>query len=194
MSHRTNLELDAPYEVANWRPLVHWLLAIPHLIIAGALSSLGSAVAVVSWLVIVFTGALPEGLANVQCMVLRYQARTYSYVLWLRETYPAFDFSMTEEDPGGDPLSVTIRPKLDDRDRVTVGLRFIWIIPYAIFVWVLGLVAAALALVGLFAVLFTGRWPEGMRDFLVGVLRVGTRFGAYAYMLDDTYPPFSLES
>lgn len=193
MSHRTNLDLEAPHEVANWRPLVHWLLAIPHLIIAGALSSLAGAIALVTWLVVLVTGALPEGLANVQCMIIRYQERTYSYVLWLREDYPAFDFSMTEEDPGGDPLTVTIYPQLTDRNRLTVGLRFIWVIPYAIFAWAVGLAAGVVALVGFFAVLFTGRWPEGMRGFVVGALRVGARFAAYAYMLDDTYPPFSLE-
>lgn len=194
MSHRTTLELDAPYEIANWRPLVHWLMAIPHMIIAGALSTLGSAVAVVSWLVILFTGALPEGLAKVQCMVIRYHARTYSFVLWLREPYPAFDFSMTEADPGGDPLAVNVHPQLEDRNRLTVGLRFIWIIPYALFMWVLGVAATFVALAGAFAVLFTGRWPEGMRKFVVGVMRAGARFSAYAYLLDDTYPPFSLES
>ncbi|MDZ7678005.1 MAG: DUF4389 domain-containing protein [Acidimicrobiales bacterium] len=193
MEPRTDLKLDAPLEMANWRPVVHWLLVLPHMIIAGALSSLGSAVALVSWFIIVFTGELPDGLAKLQCLVIRYQARAYSYLLWLREPYPAFDFSMTEDEPGGDPLSVTIRPQLTDRNRLTVGLRFIWVIPIAIFLALVILVGYVVAFVGFFVVLFTGRWPEGLRDFLVGVMRVGTRVTAYCYLLDDDYPPFSLD-
>lgn len=46
---------------------------------------------------------------------------------------------------------------------------------------------------GFFAVLFTGRWPEGMRNFLVGCSRWSTRVSAYFYLMTDVYPPFSLE-
>ncbi|MFP4512744.1 MAG: DUF4389 domain-containing protein [Acidimicrobiales bacterium] len=193
MEPRTDLQLDAPLEVANWRPLVHWLLVIPHLLIASALSSLGSVVALVSWFIIVFTGELPDALAKIQCLVIRYQARAYSYMLWLREPYPAFDFSMTEAEPGGDPLSVTIRPQLTDRNRLTVALRFIWVIPIAIFLALVILVGYVVAFVGFFVVLFTGRWPDGLRDYLVAVMRVGARVTAYGSLLYDDYPPFSLD-
>jgi Domain of unknown function (DUF4389) len=47
--------------------------------------------------------------------------------------------------------------------------------------------------IAFFAVLFTGRWPEGLRSFIVGVMRWGTRVSAYFLLLTDTYPPFSLE-
>jgi hypothetical protein len=81
-------ELDAPEEVANWRPLVQWLLAIPHLIIANVLSQLGGVIAVISWFAIVFTGNIPEGLANFQCLVIRYQTRAVTYA-GLRVTRPS---------------------------------------------------------------------------------------------------------
>jgi Domain of unknown function (DUF4389) len=42
-------------------------------------------------------------------------------------------------------------------------------------------------------VLFTGRWPEGLRSFVVGVIRWGTRVSAYFLLLTDKHPPFSLE-
>jgi Domain of unknown function (DUF4389) len=192
MGYPAELELDAPDEVANWRPLVHWLLAIPHLLIANVLSNLGSVIALISWFAIVFTGRLPEGLANLQCLVIRYQARTWSYVLWLREPYPPFDFSMTPADPGGDPIRVELRPQLEDRNRVTVGFRLILAIPIFLFLAVVALAAAVLALIGFFAVLFTGRWPESMRRFIVGTLRLGARVSAYTYLLVDEYPPFSV--
>lgn len=191
MDYPVDLELDAPTSIANWRPLVHWLLDIPHLIIANALGNVGSAVALISWFVIVFTGRLPEGLANLQCLVIRYQARAYAYAFWLREPYPAFDFSMTPGEPGGDPLRVEFRPQLENRNRLTVGLRFLWVIPIALFFAVVSLGAAVVVFLAFFAVLFTGRWPEGMRRFLVGTARLGVRVCAYGYLLVDDYPPFS---
>ena len=44
-----------------------------------------------------------------------------------------------------------------------------------------------------FAVLFTGKWPEGMRVFTIGVMRWHTRVNGYVLFLTDAYPPFSLE-
>jgi hypothetical protein len=42
-------------------------------------------------------------------------------------------------------------------------------------------------------VLFTGKWPEGMRTFAVGVMRWNTRVSGYILFLTDAYPPFALE-
>ena len=188
-----NYELDAPADVANWRPLVQWLLDIPHLVIANALSNVAGVIALISWFAILFTGRLPEGLANFQCLVIRYQSRAYSYATWLREPYPAFDFSMTPADPGGDPVRVDLSPQLENRNRLTVGLRFLWVLPAALFLMVVGIAAFFVLVAAFFAVLFTGRWPEGMRRFVIGASRLGVRVSAYWYLLVDDYPPFSLD-
>ena len=193
MGYPVEVTLDAPTRVANWRPLVHWLLALPHLIIANALSSLGGVLAIVSWFIILFTGSLPSAIATLQCMVIRYQVRAYSYALWLHEEYPPFDFTMTGADPGGDPVRVDIDVQLEERNRLTVGLRMFWILPIALFYAVVSLAATVMAVVGFVAVLVTGSWPEGLRTFLVGAIRLGTRVGAYAWLLVDDYPPFSLD-
>lgn len=192
MEYPVDLELDASERVANWRPLVHWLLGIPHLIVANVLSNVGSVIAVISWFAIVFTGRLPEGLANFQCLIIRYQARAFSYVLWLREPYPPFDFSVTSADPGGDPLRVDIRPQLEDRNRLTVLLRLPWVIPAVVFFALVAVVASVVVFLGFFAVLFTGRWPDGLRRFFVGTARLWARVTAYLDLLVDDYPPFAL--
>lgn len=192
MEYPVNLELDASEEVANWRPLVHWLLGIPHLAIANVLSNLGGVIAVISWFAVVFTGRLPQGLADFQCFVIRYQARAFSYVLWLREPYPPFDFSITSTDPGGDPLRVDIRPQLENRNFVTVLLRLFWAIPIALFFFVVSVAASVAVFIAFFAVLFTGRWPAGLRTFVIGTLRLWVRLTAYFDLLVDDYPPFAL--
>jgi Domain of unknown function (DUF4389) len=81
-------------------------------------------------------------------------------------------------------------PELESRNRLTVGFRIILVIPQAI---VLALLVVVAWVIALFAVLFTGRWPEGLRSFVVGVMRWGTRVSAYFLLLTDKYPPFSLE-
>ena len=54
-------------------------------------------------------------------------------------------------------------------------------------------IAAALGIIaGFFAVLFTGQYPEGIRDFLVSSYRYALRVEAYVGFLTDRYPPFSL--
>jgi hypothetical protein len=192
MDYPATFELDAPEEVANWRPLVQWLLAIPHLVIANVLSQVGNVIAVISWFAILFTGNLPEGLANFQCLVIRYQTRAVSYAGFLREGYPPFEFPMTPADDGRDPVKVGLTTQLTDRNRLTVGLRFIWIIPIALYMVVMAIAAFFVYIAAFFAVLFTGRWPEGMRNFIIGVTRLGVRVQAYGRLLVDEYPPFSL--
>jgi hypothetical protein len=185
---------DPPDKVANWRPLVSWLLAIPHLLIVSALGSVSQALAFVSWLMIVFTGKLPEGIADFQAMQLRYSYRVFTYLAFMREEYPPFVFDMTAADPGDDPrVRVDVQPELEDRNRVTAAFRLILAIPHLVAVTVLVFAALVAWVVGFFAVLFTGRWPDSVREFMVGVGRWTLRFQAYVLLLTDEYPPFSLD-
>ncbi len=190
MTYPASIDLQRPERIANWRPLVQWILAIPHLIIAGALGYVAGAVAVVTWFVVLFTGRLPDGLANFQVMIIRYTVRANLYAGFLYEEYPPFEFGMTTDDPGGSPVTLTVHPQLEHRNRLTVGLRFIWLIPAALFALVIWIVAALAWLAAFFAVLFTGRWPAGLFAWVMKFQRVQLRVTAYAYMLVDQYPPF----
>jgi hypothetical protein len=184
---------DPPDKVANWRPLLSWLLAIPHFVILYGLRILAEGVGVVSWFVILFTGALPEGFANVQAMYMRYEIRTYSYVFFMREEYPPFAFAMSPTDMGEDGrVRVEFLPQLVDRNRVSVGFRIILILPHLALA-VLGIASAAVMLVAFFVVLFTGRWPEGIRAFVLNLYRWSLRVQTYFLLLTDEYPPFTLD-
>ena len=188
------LAFDPPERVANWRPLVNWLLAIPHLVVVGALRYVAEALGVVSWFIIVFTGRLPAGIANFQVMYMRYYVRTNTFVLFLREEYPPFDFTMTPTDPGTDArVWVEVQPQLEQRNRLTVAFRLILAIPHFIVLGILTLANVFVLLIAFFAVLFTGRWPAGLRDFTLGVMRWFLRLEAYMFLLTDDYPPFALD-
>jgi len=186
--------LDPPERIANWRPLVHWLLAIPHMVILYVVSFVAQVVGFVSWLVILFTGKLPEGMAGVQMLYLRYTARVYAYAGFLVEEYPPFTFATTAEDPGdAGPLRVEFQPALEGRNRLTTFFRLLLAIPHLVVLAIVFLGVAICWVIAFFAVLVTGRWPAGLRDFVIGALRWNLRANAYVFLLTDEYPPFSLE-
>jgi hypothetical protein len=64
------------------------------------------------------------------------------------------------------------------------------VIPHLIVLYLFGIVAFFAFVGAWFAVLFTGRWPEGLRRFLIGFLRWQFRVTAYYLLLTDVYPPF----
>jgi hypothetical protein len=193
-AYPATLEIDRAERVANWRPIVQWLLAIPHFIIVYVLGFGAEIVSIIGWFVILFTGKLPDGLANLVCLYIRYNNRTIAYAGFLREEYPPFTFETVAADPGTyPPVRTGFAPELEDRNRLTVAFRLILVIPQLIVLTFLGIAAFVAWVIAFFAVLFTGRWPEGLRTFVVGVMRWSTRVTAYLYLLTDGYPPFSLD-
>ncbi|HET7719120.1 MAG TPA: DUF4389 domain-containing protein, partial [Acidimicrobiales bacterium] len=77
-AYPVQLELESPLEVARWRPLVHWLLAIPQLVVVYIVNSVLGMLALIAWFAILFTGAIPRGLFDFMAMALRYQWRVTS--------------------------------------------------------------------------------------------------------------------
>lgn len=179
-------------KVDNWRPLVHWIMVIPHLIVLYILGLVGAVVTVVSWFTILFTGRLPDGLAGVQTMVMRYQARTMGFYLGLTTVYPPFEFDTTVDDPGTYPIRVDTRPEYENRNRLTVFFRIFMMIPLLIVMYIYFIIAGIVAVIAWFAVLFTGTYPEGLRNITVGMGRYLIRISGYGNLLTDQYPPFSL--
>jgi Domain of unknown function (DUF4389) len=193
-AYPARFDFDAPQRIANWRPLVHWLLAIPHLLVVEALQSVAQVLAVISWFAILFTGRLPIGIARFQAMYFRYTIRTATYAGFLREEYPPFTLDTTTTDPGDDPrVHVDVDPQIEDRNRWTTGFRLILVIPHLIALAILAIALTVVAIIGFFAVLFTGRWPEALRNFALGVGRWWVRVQAYLHLLTDDYPPFTLD-
>ena len=79
------------------------------------------------------------------------------------------------------------------QSRLTVAFRIILAIPQLIVLWLLGVAAGVITIIGWFGALFTGRLPVFAADFLTGYLRWLSRVYAYNYLLTDVYPPFTLD-
>jgi hypothetical protein len=79
------------------------------------------------------------------------------------------------------------------QSRLTVAFRIFLAIPQLIVLWLLGVAAGVITIIGWFGALFTGRLPVFAADFLTGYLRWLSRVYAYNYLLTDLYPPFTLD-
>ena len=90
--HPVRLTVDYPEQIANWRPLVQWLLAIPYLIVAGVLVWVAGIVSFIGIFVILFTKDLPEGMFNLIAIPLRWQLRGHAYAYWMVDRYPPFSW------------------------------------------------------------------------------------------------------
>ena len=77
--------------------------------------------------------------------------------------------------------------------RLTTFFRCILIIPQSIVLSLLAIAANFITFIAWWVILFTGKYPKGMFDFMAGYMRWMTRTNGYAMLLTDKYPPFSTQ-
>jgi hypothetical protein len=152
----------------------------------GVLGAVAGVCAIIAWFAILFIGRHPQGLWDLTAFYLRWRVRAATYVALLRDEYPPF---------GDSPYPATLELTQSDppRDRITVAFRIFLAIPHIIAIWALGIAWGITTVIAWFAILLTGRFPEGLYQFGVGVLQWNIRVEAYILLLHDEYPPFSLE-
>jgi len=77
-----------------------------------------------------------------------------------------------------------------DRSRLTVFFRFFMAIPHFIVSIFYGFAAGVVVFLSWFAIILTGRYPEGIYNFVAGYLRFSSRMNGYMFLVTDEYPPF----
>ena len=152
----------------------------------GALGGVAAVIAIIAWFAILFTGEYPRGLRNLAVLYLRWRVRAVAYMTLLRDEYPPLG-------EGRYPASLSLEEPEGRRDRLTVALRLVVVLPHLLALWVLGIAWAMTTLVAWAIILLTGRMPLALYRFGTGVLRWSTRVEAYVLLLHDAYPPFFLE-
>jgi hypothetical protein len=153
----------------------------------GVILMVSGVMAVISWFAIVITGKEPRGLWDFRANVMRWRGRSNAYIALLRDEYPPFSF----EDPGY-ASRVVLNDFPEVRNRVTVFFRLFFLIPHGIVLILLSIAWVFAIFFSWVAIVITGNFPEGLYNFTVGYLRWSFRVEAYAGLLNDEFPPFSL--
>ena len=154
---------------------------------AGVAAGVGGILFFPALLMIVFRQKYPRWWYDWNLELLRFQNRVGVYVGLLDDRYPSTD----------ERQSVSLEfPYPDAKQGLNRWLPLVkWFlaIPHYIVLIFLGLASIVCVIIAWFAILFTGRYPRGLFDFVEGVLRWANRVTAYAFVLvTDQYPPFRL--
>jgi ABC-type uncharacterized transport system YnjBCD permease subunit len=194
MTYPVSVDLTAENRLARWRPLVQWLLAIPHLAVAYVLKTLRHLLTAVSFVTVLFTKRIPRPVYDAIAMTYRYEWRSVSYALALHGTYPPFDFQPSAGDDAEIPFTTVNFTYPGEMSRWKPLYKWLLAVPHYVVMLALAVASIFVILFGFAAVIVTGSYPVGARDFLVGVYRYGLRVQAYVGLLTDTYPPFAVRS
>ncbi len=190
-TYPARLEVDYPEELNRLTTLLRIIWIIPALLILVLLSwgeeGIAAGLAIATALMIVVRQRYPRWWFDFSRELARFEGRTAAYLALLTDQFP----STVEEQ--------SVHIEIDDPDveqdlnRWLPLVKWLLAIPHFIVLIVLALLAVIAVIVAWFAILITGRYPRGLFDFVVGVLRWALRVNAYAFLLvTDRYPPFSL--
>ena len=138
-------------------------------------------------LMILFRQKYPKWWFDWNIALIKFGTRVTTYVGLLTDVYPSTD----EEQAVHLEIPYPDVPK--DLSRGLPLVKWFLAIPHYFILIFLGIAAIVCVVIAWFAILFTGRYPRGLFDFVVGVCRWSLRVAAYAFLLTtDRYPLFSL--
>ncbi|MGZ5419600.1 MAG: DUF4389 domain-containing protein [Solirubrobacterales bacterium] len=151
-------------------------------------AAFGGIVVVPTVLMLLFREKYPGWWFEWNRELTRFTTRIAVYLSLLRDEYPSTDEQQNVH------LDIDQPDAANDLGRGMPLIKWLLAIPHYIVLFFLGIGAFFAVVIAWFAILFTGRYPRGLFDFVVGVHRWALRVEGYAFLLvTDRYPPFSLE-
>lgn len=210
--YAARLDIDYPEKLDRFTTFFRLVWVIPIAIVASLLSSTGTS----TWTVVTETGEIVEqftrnaggiagGLFAATLLMIvfrqryprwwfdfarefaRFGARIGAYLALVTDLYPS------TEDEQAVHLELDYPEVKEDLNRWLPLVKWLLAIPHYFVLAFLFVGAVFAVFFAWFAILFTGRYPRSLFDYVVGVGRWTLRVEAYAFLfLTDDYPPFSL--
>jgi hypothetical protein len=201
------LQIDYPERLDRATTAFRLILVIPIAIVLGLLTSgasktvydeagnavtttsggIGAGLFLATLLMILFRRRYPRWWFDFALELARFGARVGAYFTLLTDAYPSTVETQSVH------LDLDYPHAESDLNRWLPLVKWLLAIPHLIILFFLSIAAFFAVVIAWFAILFTGRYPRGLFDFVVGVGRWWLRVEAYAWLLvTDRYPPFSL--
>jgi small-conductance mechanosensitive channel len=206
--YAARLDIEYPDRLDRLTTFFRLIWAVPILVIVGLLTATGNETVITEtgeqvrttgggivgglWaatvLMLLFRLRYPRWWFDFARELTRFETRVGAYLALLTDRYPS------TVDEQAVHLEIDY-PDVDrDLNRWLPLVKWLLAIPHYIVLVVLVLAAIVAIIIAWFAILFTGRYPRALFDFVVGVGRWSLRVQAYAFLLvTDRYPPFSLK-
>ncbi len=197
-----NLKVDYPKQLNRLTTFFRFILIIPIFIILAMLIGAqggsdtsekarflftGGFIFVPTLLMILFRQKYPKWWFDWNMALTKFVYRIVTYLVFLRDEYPSTDEEQAVH------IQIAYPNVKKDLKRGMVLVKWLLAFPHYIVLAFLAIAAVCCIVVAWFAVLFTGKYPKGLFDFVVGVLRWDLRVDAYVFLLTtDQYPPFTL--
>lgn len=208
-SYPASLEIDYPNKLDRFTTFFRVLFAIPIVVVLGALTATGGqammsneanrqistsaggiviGLFVATALMILFRERYPKWWFDFNLELNRFSTRVTAYILLLTDKYPSTVEKQSVH------LELKYPEVKKDLNRYLPLVKWLLALPHYIVLIFLSLAMLLATFIAWFAILFTGRYPRSLFDFVVGVNRWNLRVSAYAALLiTDKYPPFSLK-
>ena len=211
-AYPARLNIDYQEKLSRVTTIFRVILVIPILIILGILTSgsesviqtvnaagevVGDTVStgagivgslfLVTLLLILFRKRYPKWWFDFALALNRFSLRISAYLALITDRYPS------TEDEQNIPLDLDYPNAQTDLKRGMPLVKWFLAIPHYVILFFLWIAVLFVVVISWFAIIFTGRYPRGLFDFVVGVMRWTWRVQAYALLLaTDKYPPFEL--
>jgi hypothetical protein len=199
-----DLEIDPPVPQSRWKTFFRVFLAIPAMLVSGALlwggprsgsyvsGGLGFGAAFLLWWVGLIRARAPRGLRDLVAYCIGYAAQFSAYIFLVTDRYPYSGpnaFVTAREDEVPHPVRLTVTDDLR-RSRLLVFFRLPVAIPHIVWLLLWTLVALLVAVVNWFCALVIGRAPRPFHRFLGAYLRYSTHLSAFLYLVGNPFPGF----
>jgi uncharacterized membrane protein YfbV (UPF0208 family) len=200
-----DVRIAPPAPQNRWKVFFRILLAIPALMIAGALISgrasggganyglgLAGVAALFGWFVGLVQARMPRGLRDLLAYAISYSAQLDAYLLLLTDVYPSSDpqTALAELPARNDPIGLQVGGELA-RNRLTVFFRLILAIPHLIWLTLWAIAAIIAAVANWFVTLAGAISPRSLHNFLAAYVRYQQHVYAYLFLIADPFPGFT---